>query len=149
MITLIGNPNAGKTTIFNNLTNSSELTGNFSGVTVSSVPGIILSTNTIPFRWSISWHIACASSPFAVSVISFPSLFNAFIFTSSGLITFAYLFGKLKHPSSTSLSPFVSIISGLINTYIGSPSSYVSITTTLFKIPTCTAARPTPSCYWS
>lgn len=39
MITLIGNPNAGKTTIFNNLTNSSELTGNFSGVTVEKKIG--------------------------------------------------------------------------------------------------------------
>ena len=39
MITLIGNPNAGKTTIFNNLTNSSEIVGNFSGVTVEKKIG--------------------------------------------------------------------------------------------------------------
>ena len=39
MIALIGNPNAGKTTIFNMLTNSSEPTGNFSGVTVEKKIG--------------------------------------------------------------------------------------------------------------
>ncbi len=39
MIALIGNPNAGKTTIFNNLTNSSEIVGNFSGVTVEKKIG--------------------------------------------------------------------------------------------------------------
>ena len=39
MITLIGNPNAGKTTIFNNLTSSNEIIGNFSGVTVDKKKG--------------------------------------------------------------------------------------------------------------
>lgn len=34
MIVLVGNPNAGKTTLFNKLTNSNEYVGNYSGATV-------------------------------------------------------------------------------------------------------------------
>ena len=34
LIVLVGNPNAGKTTLFNKLTHSNEFVGNFSGATV-------------------------------------------------------------------------------------------------------------------
>ena len=39
MIALIGNPNSGKTTIFNKLTKSNKVVGNFSGVTVNESTG--------------------------------------------------------------------------------------------------------------
>ena len=55
----------------------------------SIVPGIILSTNSIPSRWSTSCDIACASNPFPFNLYSFPSLSSAFTVTSDGLITFA------------------------------------------------------------
>ena len=35
-VLIIGNPNVGKSTLFNSLTKSSEHTGNFHGVTVDS-----------------------------------------------------------------------------------------------------------------
>ena len=39
LIALIGNPNSGKTTIFNKLTKSNKVVGNFSGVTVDKSIG--------------------------------------------------------------------------------------------------------------
>ncbi len=42
IIALIGNPNAGKTTLFNSLTGSSAKVGNWSGVTVEKKEGILL-----------------------------------------------------------------------------------------------------------
>ena len=38
-IALVGNPNSGKTTIFNHATNSREMVGNYAGVTVSAQEG--------------------------------------------------------------------------------------------------------------
>nr|MBC8393657.1 50S ribosome-binding GTPase [Deltaproteobacteria bacterium] len=38
-IALVGNPNAGKTTIFNNLTGSHQHVGNYPGVTVEKKEG--------------------------------------------------------------------------------------------------------------
>ena len=38
-IALVGNPNSGKTTLFNALTGSNQRTGNYPGVTVSRVSG--------------------------------------------------------------------------------------------------------------
>ena len=38
-ILLVGNPNVGKSTIFNQLCNRNQKTGNYSGVTVSSLKG--------------------------------------------------------------------------------------------------------------
>ena len=42
---LIGNPNVGKTTLFNNLTGSNAHVGNWSGITVDKLVGIIKKTN--------------------------------------------------------------------------------------------------------
>ena len=39
-IALIGNPNSGKTTLFNNLTNFKQKTANYSGVTVDKKTGL-------------------------------------------------------------------------------------------------------------
>ena len=39
MIALVGNPNSGKTTLFNYLTNASELVGNYAGITVDKKIG--------------------------------------------------------------------------------------------------------------
>ena len=44
-IALVGNPNCGKTTLFNLLTNKNEITGNYSGVTVSVKKGNFLMNN--------------------------------------------------------------------------------------------------------
>ena len=42
---LIGNPNVGKTTLFNNLTGSNAHVGNWSGITVDKLVGVIKKTN--------------------------------------------------------------------------------------------------------
>ena len=44
-VLLVGNPNAGKTTLFNLLTKSDEHTGNWSGVTVDKTEKQIFDTN--------------------------------------------------------------------------------------------------------
>ena len=44
-ILLVGNPNVGKTTLFNSLTKSAEHTGNFHGVTVEEKSKIIICEN--------------------------------------------------------------------------------------------------------
>jgi len=41
IIALIGNPNSGKTTLFNNLTGAHQKVGNWSGVTVEKKSGTI------------------------------------------------------------------------------------------------------------
>ncbi|MGN1227569.1 MAG: FeoB small GTPase domain-containing protein, partial [Christensenellales bacterium] len=46
LITLVGNPNCGKTTLFNKLTKSFEHTGNYSGVTVDFKEKIISKNNS-------------------------------------------------------------------------------------------------------
>ncbi len=59
-IALIGNPNAGKTTIFNYASGASEHTGNYSGVTIDSKTarvehdGYILNITDLPGTYSIS-----------------------------------------------------------------------------------------------
>lgn len=45
-IALAGNPNAGKTTIFNSLTGSHQRVGNYPGVTVEKIEGSVLYNNT-------------------------------------------------------------------------------------------------------
>lgn len=47
MFLLIGNPNVGKTTLFNQLTKSSLHTGNFSGVTVEKEAALIINTKKL------------------------------------------------------------------------------------------------------
>lgn len=47
MFLLIGNPNVGKTTLFNQLTKSSLHTGNFSGVTVEKEAAVIINTKKL------------------------------------------------------------------------------------------------------
>ena len=44
-IALTGNPNSGKTTLFNVLTGSNQFVGNWPGVTVERKSGIIKGTN--------------------------------------------------------------------------------------------------------
>ncbi|HZH97802.1 MAG TPA: FeoB small GTPase domain-containing protein, partial [Fimbriimonadaceae bacterium] len=41
LVALVGNPNAGKTTLFNSLTGSHQKVGNYPGVTVEKVSGIL------------------------------------------------------------------------------------------------------------
>lgn len=41
IIALVGNPNSGKTTLFNALTGANQKTGNYAGVTVSRVSGVL------------------------------------------------------------------------------------------------------------
>lgn len=59
-IALVGNPNAGKTTLFNHFSHSNEHTGNYSGVTVDSKTarvdfnGFILNLTDLPGTYSIS-----------------------------------------------------------------------------------------------
>ena len=40
-IALVGNPNSGKTTLFNRLTGSRQTTGNWPGVTVEKKTGVV------------------------------------------------------------------------------------------------------------
>ena len=44
-ILIVGNPNVGKSTLFNSLTKSNEHTGNFHGVTVNSNKKLIKFNN--------------------------------------------------------------------------------------------------------
>ena len=61
-IALIGNPNTGKSTIFNNLTGMRQKTGNYPGVTVSRKVGIMRIGNVsaelidLPGTYSLSAH---------------------------------------------------------------------------------------------
>src|SRR5689334_22964683 len=48
LIAIVGNPNAGKTTLFNSLTGSYQKVGNYPGVTVERVSGFLkLSDETV------------------------------------------------------------------------------------------------------
>lgn len=48
LVALVGNPNAGKTTLFNALTGSSQKVGNYPGVTVEKVTGVLrLASGTV------------------------------------------------------------------------------------------------------
>lgn len=53
---LIGNPNSGKTTLFNQLTGARQRVGNWAGVTVERKEGIFATTDplTTRSRWSTS-----------------------------------------------------------------------------------------------
>ena len=50
-IALAGNPNCGKTTLFNNLTRSNQYVGNWPGVTVEKKEGRPVSTRCLRTRW--------------------------------------------------------------------------------------------------
>ncbi|MGB0774770.1 MAG: ferrous iron transport protein B [Akkermansiaceae bacterium] len=49
-IALVGNPNSGKTTLFNALTGANQKTGNYSGVTVSRVSGVLRTPHGAKFE---------------------------------------------------------------------------------------------------
>lgn len=47
-LALVGNPNSGKTTLFNAMTGSREYVGNWPGVTVEKKEGKVKDTGSIP-----------------------------------------------------------------------------------------------------
>ncbi len=47
-IAIVGNPNSGKTTVFNALTGAHQHVGNYSGVTVDKIEGFIPLLQTAP-----------------------------------------------------------------------------------------------------
>ena len=55
-IALAGNPNSGKTTLFNKLTGSNQFVGNWPGVTVEKKEGkLIVDKDSPRIRWKRSW----------------------------------------------------------------------------------------------
>ena len=55
-IALAGNPNSGKTTMFNDLTGSNQYVGNWPGVTVEKKEGKLKGAEDT--RWKRSWRAA-------------------------------------------------------------------------------------------
>jgi ferrous iron transport protein B len=73
VVALAGNPNSGKTTIFNNLTGANQHVGNFPGVTVEKKEGhltydgynikVVISLSRIaPISWWISWMLPISNA---------------------------------------------------------------------------------------
>ena len=59
---LIGNPNVGKTTLFNNLTGANAQVGNWSGVTVDRVAGTIRNTGDLLIDLPGTYHVSPSSA---------------------------------------------------------------------------------------
>jgi ferrous iron transport protein B len=58
IIALVGNPNCGKSTIFNNLTGAAQVVGNYPGVTVEKKEGI------------------CKYKDFEIKVVDLPGMYS-------------------------------------------------------------------------
>ena len=56
-IALIGNPNSGKTTLYNRLTGLSAREGNYSGITINTEDGFWQSSSLADGEWG-AWHPA-------------------------------------------------------------------------------------------
>ena len=74
-LALIGNPNCGKTTMFNELTGSKQYVGNWPGVTVEKKEGNIRNKNNI-------------------SIIDLPGIYSLSPYTSEEIITRDYIFNE-------------------------------------------------------
>ncbi len=72
---LIGNPNSGKTTLFNSLTGSKQHVGNFPGVTVEKKEGILKNTNNI-------------------TVVDLPGIYSLSPYTEEEVVTRDYLLNE-------------------------------------------------------
>jgi len=85
LIALCGNPNSGKTSIFNSLTGMSQQVGNYSGVTVEKVTGRFDS----PLDPSVGF-----------SVLDVPGTYSLSAFSPDEYIAAAALFGRLENEPS-------------------------------------------------
>ena len=64
-IALAGNPNCGKTTLFNNLTGSNQYVGNWPGVTVEKKEGKLKGDKDVIIQDPVSYtHLTLPTTPY-------------------------------------------------------------------------------------